>query len=88
MKQIFQSNKLFTEDDNSTNSGSTEQILIYEFDDEYESEDFEILSHSEMLSSLNLKEDKTPESNHASVTRYYFDVSTRFLIVRVLTITW
>lgn len=64
-----------------------EDICVYEASSE-DIEDFELLSHVEQLEFFNLKEEKTPNTTHGSVTRYYFDVSTSFIVVHQTTISW
>lgn len=69
-------------------SSVEETVLIYRFE-EFESEDFELLSHNEQVSYLHLEKEKsTPNSDHGTVTRYSMDPSDSFLIVRKNVITW
>lgn len=69
-------------------SSVKENVSVYQFE-EFESEDFELLSHNEKISYLHLEKEKsTPNADHGSVTRYIFDPSDSFLVVRQSVITW
>lgn len=69
-------------------SSIEETVSIYQFED-FESEDFELLSHNEQISYLHLEKEKsTPNADHGTVTRYIFDPSDAFLVVRKNIITW
>lgn len=84
MEKIFETKgKIISDEDSSVQ----ENVIMYEVSPE-ELEDFELLSHAEQLAWLKLKEDKTPSTEHGSVTRYYFDVSTSFITVHETTTVW
>lgn len=86
MEKIFESDFVEIEAEDSTIS---EKIYIYKFDDEFESEDFELLSHSEQIYELKLnKESSTPNTTSGTVNRYYIDISSSFCVVRENIITW
>lgn len=67
-----------------------EQILVYKFNNENEAETFSILSHDEQIKALKgfVSEESTPNTDHGRVTRYYFDTSDIFVVVRRNVISW
>lgn len=82
-KKLFETNvKEFKEDEITV----TEKIYIFEFEDNEESEDFELYSHSEQLAELGFKERSTPLTEHGTVQRYSIDF-TNFYIIVIETIT-
>lgn len=87
MKKIYESpvEKIFDEED-----AIEEQILIYKFNNESEAETFSILSHDEQIKALKgfVSEESTPNTDHGRVTRYYFDASDIFVVVRRNIISW
>lgn len=64
----------------------TEKIYVFEFEDDEESEDFELYSHSEQLAELGFKERLTPSTEHGVVQRYSVDF-TNFYITVIETVT-
>lgn len=65
-----------------------ESVKIFKFKDVDEAEEFDILSNSEKLKELGLKEASTPNSEHATLRRYFIDNSDAIIIVKETTIIY
>lgn len=59
----------------------SEKIYIFEFEDDIESEDFELYSHNEQLAELGFKENTTPNTKSGKVVRYSIECLDSFIIV-------
>ena len=65
----------------------SELVHVFEFEDEDEAEDFQILSHNEQLSVCGFKaEEKTPSKG--TVHRYIIDASDVFVVIRETVMVW
>lgn len=64
-----------------------ELVHVFDFESEDESEDFQILSHSEQLASCGFKEEKTPAKS-GTIHRYVVDASDVFVVIRETVMTW
>lgn len=85
-KKIFNNSaKTFVDEDGSK---LTESIYVFCYEDEDEADDFELLSHNEQLAELGFKESKTPNTENGSVSRYYIDFSSAFIVVRESKFEW
>lgn len=82
-KKLFETDVKEFKEDGVTVS---EKIYIFEFEDNEESENFELYSHSEQLAELGFKERSTPSTEHGAVQRYSVDF-TNFYITVIETIT-
>lgn len=85
MKKIWESPKRTIKEEEMT---VEEQILVFEYEDEDEAEDFGMLAYREQLSELGLKEEATPDNEHGKVHRYSIDPGDSFVIVQASMITW
>lgn len=79
MKKVFES-KEYTDDN------FMEKVYIFEFEDEDETEDFSVLSHSEQLAECGFKEEKTPSKG--TVHRYIIDASDFTVVIRETVMSW
>lgn len=78
MKKIFESEKMVVNDEELT---TTNQVLVFAYEDEDEADEFPMLAHKEQLAELGLKEESTPSTNHATFNRYFIEPSDSFVVV-------
>lgn len=82
MKKLFSTKPYETTDDGFY----SETVHVFEFEDEDEAEDFQVLSHTEQIASCGFKEEKTPSKG--TVHRYIVDASDVFVVIRETIMTW
>lgn len=63
-----------------------ELVHVFEYEDDEEAEEFQVLSHSEQLASCGFKEERTPSKG--TVHRYIIDASDVYVVVRETIMTW
>lgn len=86
MKKIYESPKYAIEEEDMI---TTEQILIYSYEDEIEADDFSLLSTKEQILELGLKEEEnTPKSIHGKVHRYDIEPWDYYVVVHVSEYSW
>ena len=84
-KKLFETDvKEFKEDEITI----AEKIYIFEFENDEESEDFELYSHSEQLAELGFKEKSTPSTEHGTVQRYSVDFTNFYITIVETTTKW
>lgn len=64
-----------------------ELVHVFEFEDEDEAEDFQILSHNEQLATCGFKEESTPLKK-GTIHRYIVDASDVFVVIRETIMKW
>nr|CAI9751336.1 hypothetical protein DGKKSRWO_DGKKSRWO_CDS_0056 [uncultured phage]CAI9752212.1 hypothetical protein CVNMHQAP_CVNMHQAP_CDS_0056 [uncultured phage] len=84
MRKIFEDiSEQFADEDGCVQ----ESVCVYSASPEY-IEEFELLSHAEKLAKFKLTEEKTPNTEHGTVIRYYFDASTAYIIIHKTVTSW
>lgn len=63
-----------------------ELVHVFEYENEDEAEDFQILSHNEQLSMCGFKEERTPSKG--TVHRYIIDADDVYVVIRETIMTW
>lgn len=83
MKKLFQTKPYENVEDGEFYA---ELVHVFEYENEDEAEDFQILSHNEQLSMCGFKEERTPSKG--TVHRYLIDADDVYVVIRETIMTW
>lgn len=88
MKKLYSTEPIILDVDTEEEglNSYSEAVHIFKFEDDDESEDFQVLSHNEQLKMCGFKEESTPSKG--TVHRYIIDAGDYYVVVRETTMSW